>query len=100
MIKHIVMWKLHSRAEGFSKLENAARIKDELLKLPSLIEQINSFEVGTNINSSELAFDLVLCSEFRSSIDLVNYQNHPAHIKFKEFINGLRSEIHVVDYEI
>ena len=100
MIKHVVMWKLHPIAEGFSKQENAVRIKQELLKLPSLIPQIAAFEIGLNINNSVNAFDLILNSEFHNREDLAKYQVHPAHMKLKEFTKELRSKITVVDYEV
>ncbi len=100
MIKHIVMWKLHSAAAGYSGAENAERIRDRLLQLPEKIPQIKHFEVGVNINRGDHAFDLVLYSKFRTLEDLQIYQNHPEHQKFKEFISDLRSEIHFIDYEI
>ena len=94
------MWKLHEKAEGFSKAENAQRIKKELEDLRGNIPEIAKLEVGLNINNTDIAFDIVLYSEFKSLEDLKIYQDHPAHIVFKEFIKSLRSQRYVVDYEI
>ena len=100
MIKHIVMWKLHDEAEGFTKRENAERIKKELESLKEKIEQIRHLEAGINRNSSPAAFDVVLYSEFDDWDSLEIYQKHPAHEQFKEFLTPLRSDRVVVDYEI
>ncbi len=100
MVKHIVMWKLYDEAEGFSKQENAKRIKKELEKLKNKIEQIRHLEVGVNKNQSLAAFDVALYSEFEDWKSLEIYQKHPAHERFKEFLAPLRSDRVVVDYEI
>lgn len=99
MIKHIVMWRLWDSAEGFTKAENAYRMKQQLEGLKHRIPEIRHLEVGVNVNSSPDAFDIVLCSEFENRADLETYQNHPAHLEFKAFIDEMRAEKRVVDYE-
>ena len=44
MVKHIVMWKLFNEAQGFSKQENAQRIKIELENLQEQIAEILKLE--------------------------------------------------------
>ncbi len=100
MIKHIIMWKLYEEAEGFSKDENALRIREVLEELPEKIPQIIKLEVGINMFDSSHAYDVVLYSEFASQEDLQIYQNHPAHVALKDFIKNLRSKRHAVDYEV
>jgi quinol monooxygenase YgiN len=100
MIKHIVMWKLYDSAEGFSKAENAQRMKRALEELKTKIAQIRYLEVGINISNAEDALDVVLYSKFDSRDDLKAYQDHPAHLAFKEFVNDIRSHKRVVDYEV
>jgi len=100
MVKHIIMWKLKDCAGGFSKDENAQRIKQRLEELQHRIQEIKYLEAGININDLPHAFDIVLYSEFQHRDDLAMYQNHPAHLEFKEFISGLRSDRRVVDYEV
>jgi len=99
MIKHIIMWKLYEEAEGFSKKENAVRIKKILEDLSQQIPQISKLEVGLNISKSNIAYDVVLYTEFASANDLQIYREHPAHLALVDFIKNLRSERHVVDYE-
>jgi len=100
MIKHIVIWKLHDFAEGAPKDQNAQRMKKWLEDLKAKIPQINSLEVGININQNEDAYDVILYSEFEDQQALELYQAHPEHVNFKERIQNLKSEKKVIDYEI
>jgi len=100
VIKHIVMWRLFNFADGTSKQENAQRLKEMLLSLPAKIPQIKQMEVGLNIDRTDAASDVVLYSEFDSLEDLKAYQMHPEHQKVVEFLNKVRSEKRVVDYEV
>ncbi|HDK7174517.1 Dabb family protein [Clostridium sporogenes] len=100
MIKHIVMWKLKEFAEGKSKLENANIIKTSLEDLQNRIDEVKLIEVGVNINDSKQAYDVVLYSEFKNLEDLNLYQNHPDHLKVGEFINKVKEERIVTDYEV
>lgn len=100
MVKHIVMWKLFEEAEGFSKAENAQRMKQKLEELKTLIPEIKSLEVGLNFNSAPDAYDIVLYSAFENREDLQTYQDHSAHTAFKKFIQNIRSEKRVVDYDV
>ena len=98
MYKHIVMWKLKESAMGKSREENALMIKSELEKLPSLIPQISSYEVGINVSNTSSACDIALCSEFETEDDFEAYRNHPEHTKFVETIRSVSSQAYVVDY--
>ncbi|AUM96097.1 TPA: Dabb family protein [Clostridium botulinum] len=100
MIKHIVMWKLKEFAEGKSKLENANIIKTSLEDLQNRIDEVKLIEAGVNINDSKQAYDVVLYSEFKNLEDLNLYQNHPDHLKVGEFINKVKEERIVTDYEV
>jgi len=101
MIKHIVMWKLKERAEGCSKLENAQKLKARLESMPKKISEIKFAEAGINFYDSDAAFDVVLYSEFENKETLKAYQAHPEHQRLiKEFLNKIRIEKKVVDYEV
>jgi len=99
MIKHIVMWKLKEHAAGAGAQENARILKTLLLELKDSIPHIKEIEVGFNFNPSEAACDVVLYSVFESRDDLETYQKHPEHRKVVGFVNEIRSDRHVVDYE-
>ncbi len=99
MVKHIVVWKLKDSAQGYSKSENAARIKNELEALRDKLPFVKKIEVGINFNSSSAAYDVVLYSEFASREDLDRYQNAPEHKAVADFIGTVRQDRVVVDYE-
>lgn len=100
MIKHIVMWKFKDFAEGCSKEENAQKIKAMLESLKGRIEQIVYLEVGINSNSSDMAYDAVLISEFEDEQKLKEYKSHPEHVKVSDFVAKVRENRVVVDYFI
>ena len=100
MIKHIVMWRLKDSADGASKQENAKNLKNYLEALKDKIREVRHIEVGINISGSDAASDVVLYSEFDSMEDLEAYQKHPEHQKIVSFVNEIRSERRVVDYEV
>lgn len=99
MIKHVVMWKFKDEARGRSKAGNVQEFKSMLEALDGVVPGIRSMEVGVNVNPGEAAFDLVLYTAFDSVADLEIYQNHPEHLKVKEFCAGVREDRVVVDYE-
>lgn len=100
MTKHIVMWRLKDFTNGANKEENAKKLKSLLESLKTKISEIRRIEVGINVNPSNAAFDVVLYSEFDSLGDLKAYQKHPEHLKIVSFVNEVRSERGVVDYEV
>jgi len=100
MMKHIVMWRLKDFTNGANKEENAKKLKSLLESLKAKISEIRRIEVGINVNPSNAAFDVVLYSEFDSLSDLEAYQKHPEHLKIVSFVNRVRSERGVVDYEV
>jgi hypothetical protein len=100
MIKHIVMWKLKDSARGAGKDNNALELKSVLEDLKNKISVIKQIEVGINFNKSSAAYDVVLYSEFDSEQDLQTYQKHPDHVRVVDFVNEIRDERVVVDYEI
>lgn len=98
MIVHIVMWTFKEHAEGHTKQENMAMVKENLESLKNVIPEIVQIEVGCDFSKSEASYDLVLYSEFHSELDLETYQSHPAHQKVAEYIGKVRESRILVDY--
>lgn len=98
MLKHIVMWKLLDHAEGSSKTENALIMKGMLEALKDMIPEIETMEVGININPSDAAYDVSLYSEFKDKARFIVYQKHPDHLEVAEFVKQISSHRSVVDY--
>ncbi len=98
MIRHIVMFKFREAAEGAEKARNIQRMKSELEALPAKIGEIKFFEVGINFSNTNVAYDLVLCSEFESKEALYSYQRHPDHLKVVQFVEKVCDDRVVADY--
>ena len=93
MIKHIVMFRFKEPDR------NLIRFKNELDELKNKIEEIKYFETGVNISKVQNAYDLVLLSEFESAESLEKYKVHPEHLKIVSFLNEIKEDVKVVDYE-
>ncbi|MCX6672688.1 MAG: Dabb family protein [Methanothrix sp.] len=98
MIKHIVMFKLKEWAEGGDRSTNIKALKAKLEALPAQIGEIKSFEVGLNFIEANVAYDLVLVSEFESKEALYRYQKHPEHLQLANFVGKVCESRIVVDY--
>jgi len=97
MIKHIVMFKLHDKNNN--KEENIKKLKDKLDKLKNKIPEIKHLETGINISLRTSAFDLVLITEFNNQDDLDKYRIHPDHQDVLVFLETVKEEVIVVDYQ-
>ncbi len=100
MIKHIVFWRLNETAYGKSKHFNAQTLKDKLLAMKGKVNGLLKMEVGFDFSKEEDSCDVVLYSEFETKEALHQYQIHPDHKEIKKWINEVRYERRVLDYEI
>ncbi len=100
MVKHIVVWKLKEFAEGNNKNLNAQKVKELIENMRGKIPGLRYIEVGINFTIEEGCADVVLYSELDSREALNLYQSHPVHVAVKDFIKNVRSERHVIDYEV
>ncbi|MEG2274431.1 MAG: Dabb family protein [Oscillospiraceae bacterium] len=98
MIRHIVLWNLQENAEGQSKEQNAAVIREGLENLVGKIDGLLKAEVRLNQNPNGM--DLCLYSEFTDDAALADYQNHPLHLKVKEFVHKVVTDRAVSDCRI
>jgi hypothetical protein len=99
MIRHIVMWKLKSEAEGATKRENASRMKTMLDACAGRTTGMRRLEVGIDVGLDATAWDVVLDSEFDDRAALDAYQEEPEHQKAKAFIAKIRDLRAAVDFE-
>ena len=100
MVKHIVMWRLKEEAMGNTREQNLVEMKDQLERLKDRIEEIQFLQVGLNFDTSDDAYDILLYTEFEDREGLRIYQEHPEHIKARDFICQVRLHRTVVDFEI
>jgi hypothetical protein len=98
VIRHIVMWKLKESAEGASRAENAAKLKEKLEGCRNIVPGILHLEVGLAGEGLESSYDVVLVSDFADKAALDAYQVHPTHEALKAFVGAVREARQCVDY--
>ncbi len=91
MIKHVVCHKYKDKREA---VRIAAMLNGLMGKVPSLI----SMEAGVNELESARAYDLVLTAVFEDMEGLDAYQNHPEHVKVRDYIHTVMESAVSVDY--
>lgn len=96
MVKHIVSFKLSGTPE--ERLAVATAFKDALMKLPQIIEPLQSMEVGINQNPAE-NWDVVLTAIVPTMSDVEVYAKHPAHVAAAGLLAGHKEARACVDYE-
>lgn len=97
MVKHIVSFKLTGSAEERKAVATA--FKEALLKLPQVIEPLQSMEVGINENPAE-TWDVVLTATVPTMADVEVYAKHPAHVAAASLLAGHKADRACVDYTI
>ncbi|MFQ9922325.1 MAG: Dabb family protein [Beduini sp.] len=101
MIQHIVMFKFKEEANGKSKQENLLEAKERMLKLKDEIKQVVSLDVYFNDEQAvKDNYDYILVSTFQTMEDLNQYQVHPSHVAFGQYIAPLRESRVCIDYKI
>ena len=85
MVTHIVMWNLKDEAEGGSKEQNAAVIKERLEALVGRIPGLLSLKVNRGIMPG--GYDLCLLGQYESLEALKGYRDHPLHKEVQQFVH-------------
>jgi len=94
MVRHIIMWRLKERTP-----ESKETMRNVLLGMKGKIPGLRSIEVGSNINATEAAYDVVLVTAHDTPAALDAYQAHPEHIKVKAYTSQASVAKAVVDFE-
>lgn len=100
MIRHIVMWKFKEYAEGKTKSENIALVREGLHALVGEISEIKKMETGVDLMHTDASMDLVLVTEFESLQTLGVYAVHPKHVKVAEYVKKVVESRVVLDYDM
>ena len=98
MVKHIVMWNVLgvTPEERHGNIERLRRAFESLRgQIPGLLH----LEVGVDTSRMSYACDVALYSEFDSHASLEAYSIHPAHLRVRQELDGIRIARHQVDYE-
>lgn len=97
MVKHIVMWKLRGDTPA-DRQAAALFLKSRFESLVGQIPGLSHLEIGLDSSGVDYACDVVLYSEFESPQALQAYATHPAHLRVRDELGGLRIARHQVDY--
>lgn len=98
MIKHIVMWTVRGD-DTAARERNIALLKTEFESLRGRIPGLLHLEVGVDESRIDYACDVVLCTEFDSRQALLDYAEHPEHLRVRRTLGDMRTSRHQVDYE-
>ncbi len=99
MIRHIVFWKFKDEAQGHTKEENLAIMKEGLYALRGIIPEIRSMELGFDVLHSDMSYDAALVMEFDDLEGLKAFKEHPEHVKVSDYCRSVRLGRVSVDYE-
>jgi hypothetical protein len=95
MLTHIVIWKYRADAGPEQRAEHLARLR----ALPGVINEIQSFAVGSDMLHLPRSYDTGLVAVFHDRAGLDAYSVHPEHIKVAELGRGISEHIASVDFE-
>lgn len=96
MVKHIVIFKFSGDTEA--RKGAAEKFKAALEKLPAIIPQLLSIEVGLNSNPEE-DYDLALTATANTLEDVKAYSAHPAHVAAVALVKPMIEKRACVDYD-
>lgn len=97
MLKHVVLWKIAAE-DAATKAEYAATITSELMALPTLIPEVRSMQVSTNVADVPTNWDIVITAEYDDVAGLHAYIDHPAHQRVAAIVRSLVSDRAGIDY--
>jgi hypothetical protein len=99
MIKHIVMWKVRGDDDA-TRSRNLALLKAEFESLRGRVPGLLHLEIGIDESRIDYACDVALYTEFESRQALLDYAEHPEHLRVRRNLGDLRTARHQVDYEV
>lgn len=94
MLTHIVIWKYRKDITQEERSEHMALLR----RLPSVIPNIVSFNVGSDILNLPRSYDTGLVAVFPNRAALDEYTVHPEHIKVAEYGKIVSEHVASVDF--
>ncbi|HEX8847477.1 MAG TPA: Dabb family protein [Pyrinomonadaceae bacterium] len=94
MLTHIVVWKYRADAEQDVREEHIKRLR----RLASIIPEIESFSVGTDVLHLPRSYDTGLVATFRDRAALDAYTVHPEHILVVNLGRNISEHVVSVDF--
>jgi Stress responsive A/B Barrel Domain len=94
MLTHIVVWKYKADIEQAMRDEHVARLR----RLPALIPEIVSFNIGFDVLRLPRSYDTGLVVVFRDRAALEAYSVHPEHVIAADFGRTISEHVASVDF--
>jgi hypothetical protein len=94
MLTHIVVWKYRADVEQVVRDEHVARLR----RLASVIQGIESFNVGFDVLKLPRSYDTGLVAVFRDRAALEAYTVHPEHILVADMGRHISERVVSVDF--
>jgi stress responsive alpha/beta barrel protein len=94
MLTHIVVWKYRDDLEQFAREEHVKLLRN----LPSVIPEVQSLAVGTDVLFLPRSYDTGLVATFEDRAALDAYTVHPEHVKVAEFGRSISQHVASVDF--
>jgi hypothetical protein len=95
MITHIVCWKYRPETSPEQRDDHIAKLK----ALPTVIPNIESFDVGADTMHLERSFDTGLVAVYADMAALDAYTVHPAHQEVAAFGKQIAEKVVSVDFQ-
>ncbi len=92
MIRHIVMFRLHDKADADEAVA-------QLRSMDGKIESLRSLEAGVNVVDSDRAYDVAIHTTFDDLAGLKVYADHPEHAPVIKWMHAHTSAAASIDYE-
>ena len=94
MLIHIVCWKYRPDVDESARIEH----RERLAALASLIPNINSLDVGSDIMHLDRSFDTGLVAHFPDREALDHYTDHPEHQAVVAIGRAIAEKVVSVDF--
>jgi hypothetical protein len=95
MLTHIVIWKYRAGVSQGEREQHVAMLRS----LPSIIPEVERFEVGFDVLHLARSYDTGLVAAFRDRAALDAYTEHPEHQKVAALGRKLSEHVASVDFE-
>jgi len=95
MLTHIVVWKYKAEVERTMREEHVSLLRS----LASLIDVVQSLDVGFDVLQLARSYDTGLVAVFADRAALDAYTVHPEHVKVADFGRLISEHVASVDFE-
>ena len=90
-----MIWKYRKNVDAEVRLEHIRMLRN----LPSVIKEVQSLTVGSDVVKLPRSFDTGLVAVFKDRKALDAYTVHPEHIKVAAFGTTISEQVASVDFE-